>query len=222
MKIRFFYLLVLVICLTSCAGYHISTNNNPLRGYGIETVSVPMFINRASLPELAAPMTREITFALNDYTGIKVLSGDDESADAILIGIIESRDHYNEVVRANNQLFSTGTIQESIGNRSPFYFPIDSAYQFSLRIILIKRPTIEELKLITSELGQFMKVSPKVVLMDTIALSGSFTKVVGKNILDSDPGKTNFVKNRGYFEKNIQETAVNAAKTFKQVILNAF
>jgi hypothetical protein len=222
MKVRFFSILGLMLTLSSCAGYHFNTNNNPLLSYDIHSVSVPMFINRSSIPELAAPMTREITFALNDYTGIKVFSGDNENADAVLIGIIDSRDHYNEVVKTSSQLFSDTTVKTSVGARSPFYYPVESVYDFSLKIILIKRPSKEELQLLTSDLGQFMKANPKVVLMDTLALSGKFSRVVGESTGPDSPGKTNFVKNRGLFEKSIQDTAVNAGKSFKQVVLNAF
>lgn len=222
MKVRFFSLLFVLLALTSCAGYHVNTNNNPLIGYDIRSVAVPMFINRSVIPELAAPLTREITFALNDYSGLRVFSGDNEAADAVLIGVIESRDHYNEVVQTTQELFSESTIKTSTGSRSPFYYPVKTSYQFDLKIILIKRPSKEELQLLTTDLGQFMKVNPKVVLMDTIQLTGSFSRAVGETTTPNAVGKTNFVKNKGIFERSVQDTAISAAQTFKQVVLNAF
>ena len=222
MKVRFFSILLFTLTLASCAGYHFNTTNNPLIGYDIRSVAVPMFVNRSVIPELAAPLTREITYALNDYSGIRVYSGDSDKADAVLIGVIESRDHYNDVVKTTQTLFTDNTLKSSIGDRSPFYYPVQSSYEFSLRIILIKRPSKEELELLTSDIGQYMKVNPKVVLMDTINVTGSFSRVVGETTTPNAVGKTNFVKNRGIFEKSIQETAMNAAKTFKQVVLNAF
>lgn len=222
MKARFFSILVLVANLSSCAGYHFNTSSNPLQSYDVRSVSVPMFINRSNIPELAAPMTREITFALNDYPGIKVQSGNDKTADAVLIGIIDSVDHYNEAVKTTNQLFTDNTVKDSVGERAPFYYPVATSYEFSLKIILIKNPTQEELDLLTTDLGQFMKVNPKVVLMDSLPISGSFGRVVSENTSATSPGKTNFVKNRGIFEKSINDAAINVAKTFKQVVLNAF
>src|SRR4051812_41704061 len=108
MKVRFLLWLILIILplAAGCSGYHFNTNNNPLIGYDIKTVSVPMFINRSVLPQLAAPMTREITLALNDYSGLKIFSGDNQNADAVLIGIIESMDHFNEVVTTTQNLFT--------------------------------------------------------------------------------------------------------------------
>lgn len=225
MKVRFFYLFILIVTmvsLMSCSGYHFSTNNNPLIGYDIKTIAVPMFINRSSLPQLAAPMTKEIILVLNDYNGLKVLSGDDQNADAVLIGILESRDHYNEVVTTTQTLFIEDDISPSIGNRSPFYYPSQTTYNFSLRVILIKRPSAEELALFTSELGASIKVHPKIVLEDRINLTGSFSRVVGATSTANAPGEVNFVKNKGIFDKSLQSTSYQAAQTFKQVILNAF
>lgn len=210
--------------LASCAGYHFNTNNNPLIGYDIHSVAVPMFINRSVLPDLAAPMTREITLTLSDYSGLKVLSGNKENTDAVLIGVIESKDYYNEVVTTTQTLF-TGTekiIKPSIGARTDFYYPVQTTYALSLKVILIKNPSPEEIALASSNLGELLKANPKVVLVDTINLSGTFSRVVGETSGAGSIGKTNFVKNKGIFEKSLQETALNAADLFKQVVLNAF
>jgi hypothetical protein len=225
MKVRFFYhsiYLLSLLILTSCSGYHFNTNNNPLIGYDIKTIAVPMFINRSVLPQLAAPMTKEIILALNDYTGLKVYSGEQENADAVLIGILESKDHYNEVVSTTQTLFTEGDISKSIGNRSPFYYPVQTSYNFSLRIILIKRPTPEERALLTSDVGALLKNHPKIILADQIDLSGSFARVVAPTNTATAPGEVNFVKNKGIFDKSLQETSYQAAQTFKQVVLNAF
>ena len=212
----------MLLALTSCAGYHFNTNNNPLIGYDIRSVAVPMFVNRSVIPELAAPMTKEIIFTLNDYSGLRVFSGENEAADAVLIGIIESRDHYNDAVKTTQTLFTDDTIKSSVGDRSPFYYPVQTTYRFSLKVYLIKRPSKEEIQLLTTDMGQFMKANPKVVLMDTIDLSGSFSRAVGETTTANAVGKTNFVKNKGVFEKSLQDTAISAAKTFRQVVLNAF
>ncbi|MDO9183636.1 MAG: LPS assembly lipoprotein LptE [Bacteriovorax sp.] len=226
MKVRFFYHsipLLALILLSNCSGYHFNTNNNPLIGYDIKTISVPMFINRSVLPQLAAPMTREIILALNDYSGLKVVSGDNENADAVLIGILESKDHYNEVVTTTQSLFTEKEIATSIGSRSPFYYPIQTTYNFSLRVILIRRPSASELALLTSDLGAMVKVHPKIVLEDSIDLSGNFARVASPTSATSSmSGEVNFVKNKGIFDKSLQDTCYQAAQTFKQVVLNAF
>lgn len=181
-----------------------------------------MFINRSVIPQLAAPMTKEITLALSNYSGLKVMSGNTENADAVLIGVIESKDHYNDVVKTTQSLFTEKDVLTSIGNRAPFYYPVQTTYNFSLKVILIKRPSKEELELFSSELGTKIAVHPKVVLMDSIDLSGNFSRVASSTSTASAPGEVNFVKNKGIFEKSLQDTCYQAAQTFKQVVLNAF
>ena len=222
MKVKFFLIVAVSIILTSCAGYHFNTNSNPLISYDIKTLSVPMFINRTVLPDLAAPLTKEIIFVLNDYPGLKVVSGHDQSADAFLVGVIESGDHINDVVQSSQYLFTNTTLKESIGNRTDFYYPIQTSYNLVLRIYLIKNPTSEDLQLLTGELRNLAKFNSKVILSDTIALTGTFSRFVGQTNALNSAGKNNFVKNKGFFEKSIRETAVNAAKSFRQVVLNAF
>jgi hypothetical protein len=224
MKVRFFSMIFLVqlTFLSGCAGYHFNRGSNPLIGYDIKSIAVPMFINRSVLPQLAAPMTKSITLALNDYSGLRVKGADDESADAVLIGIIESKDHYNEVVTTTQFLFTDENLKASIGARTPFYYPVQTTYNISLRLILIKRPTKNELDFISSSSGSGVLVHPKVVLEDTIPLSGSFARVVNPTSTANAPGEVNFVKNKGIFEKSLQDTCYQAAQTFKQVVLNAF
>lgn len=225
MKVRFFYSSILVLVLyfvTACSGYHFNTNNNPLVGYDIKSISVPMFINHSIFPQLAAPMTKEIILALNSYNGLRVLSGDDENADAVLIGILESQDHNNAAIKTSQSLFTENEVLKSIGNRSPFYYPTQTSYTFSLRVILIKRPSAQELALITSDMGQFMKLHPKIVLQDQLNLNGSFSRVIAGTNSSNAPGEVNFVKNNGILVKSLQDTCNQAAQSFKQVILNAF
>lgn len=222
MKVRFFSLILMALTLASCAGYHFNTNNNPLVGYDIRSIAVPMFINRSVIPDLAAPMTREITFVLNDYSGLKVFSGNNENADAVLIGIIDSLDHYNEVVKTTQTFFTDDNVKDSVGQRTPFYYPVQSSYRLFLKVILIKRPTTSEMELLTSEPGKFIKNNPKIVLIDEIEMNGNFSRVVGQTKFNNDSGSVNFVKNKGIFEKSLQQTCIDTASSFKQVVLNAF
>jgi hypothetical protein len=221
MKGRFFYLFVLVF-ISGCAGYHFNTNNNPLIGYNIRSISVPMFINRSVVPNLSGPMTREIVMALKDFSGLKVTNGITGESDAVLIGIVDSAQHLEEVVQNSSTAITEGNILNSIGNRQKFYYPSASSYQLRLRIILIKRPSAEEIEFLSKNTLGLTKLHPKVVLEDEIPLSGSFTRVVADNLTPNSGGEVNFVKNKGLFEKSLQDACVQTAKNFKQVVLNAF
>ena len=223
MKVRFFFVFIMgMFLLSGCSGYRFNINNNPLIGYDIRTVAVPMFINRSVLPQIAASLTREIVLTLSEYPGLKVLTGDNDQADALLIGIIESKDHYTEVVTASQRIFTEGAIKTSIGERNPFYYPSQTNYNCSLRLMLIKRPTKDELSLFTGEIGVINLSHPKIVMENTIDISGNFSRITNETFSDNSAGEVNFVKNKGLFEKNIMETSYQAAQTFRQVILNAF
>ncbi len=181
-----------------------------------------MFINRSVFPQISAPMTREIVLALNDYSGLVVYSGESDKADAILLGIIESKDHYTDAVKTTQTLFTDEELQKSIGSRQPFYFPIQSTYSLWVRFILIKKPSKQELELFSGDMGKMVKAHPRVVLMDQIDLTNSFSRVASSNSGVNAGGEVNFVKNKAIFDKSLQDTCLQAAQSFKQVILNAF
>jgi len=208
--------------LSSCAGYHVNSYNNPLLGYDIKSISVPMFVNRTNIVGLSAPMTKEIVLSLQEYSGLKVIGGENDNTDAVLLGIIEAPQHINQTFKSSEPVFTEGDIKNSIGERAPFYYPTKTNYQFSVRFIFIKRPSKEEIELLTSDIGKSIKLHPKIVLEETLNFSGSFSRAVNKNINPGDPGEVNFVKNRGILEKSIFEISKEAANTFKQVVLNVF
>lgn len=223
MKARFFCFVVSLF-LSGCAGYHFNNTNNPLIGYDIKSVSVPMFVNRSVLPQMAGTMTKEIVLALKDFPGLKVINGDASTSesDAVLLGIVDSGDHYGEVVQTSTTAFTTGDIKTSIGNRTSFYYPSTTAYSLQLRLILIKRPTKEEIEFLTKNTLGLTKFHPKVVLEEVLPITGSFTRVVSDSITTGSAGEVNFVKNKGIFEKSLQDSCLQTAKNFKQVVLNAF
>ncbi len=221
MKVRFFYFFA-VLFLSGCAGYHFNNINNPLIGYDIKSVSVPMFVNRSVLPQMSGIMTKEIVLALKDFSGLRVLNGDAHDSDAVLLGIIDSSDRYSEVVQTTATTFTTGDIQKSIGNRTPFYYPTTTAYTLKLKIILIKRPSPEELDFLIKNTSGIAKLHPKVVLEEDLPIQGSFSRVVSESITANSGGEVNFVKNKGIFEKSLQDSCLQTAKNFKQVVLNAF
>lgn len=215
-------LFLCTIFLASCAGYHFNTNNNPLIGFDIKSVSVPVFINRSTIPNLSTYMSKEIILAMTDYSGLKVYGGDRDDTDAVLIGILESKDQYLETFKPSEYQFTDSTLKSSIGNRAPFYYSTKTTYNFTLRVILIKRPTKQEIELLTSELGAHIKVHPKVVLNETLSVSGDFTRAASSNTGNTSGGSVNFTKNQGLLRKSLQDIAIDTATNFKQVVLNAF
>jgi hypothetical protein len=222
MKARFFYFFCFIF-INGCAGYHFNNNNNPLIGYDIKSVSVPMFVNRSVLPQMSGIMTKEIVLALKDYSGLKVINGENNDSDAVLLGIIESADHYDDVVKTSATAYTNNVnIEKSIGNRTSFYYPSATTYDLRLRIILIKRPSAEEIDFLTKNNLGLARLHPKVVLQEEIPITGSFSRVVSDTLSNNSGGSVNFVKNKGILEKSLQDSCVQTAKNFKQVVLNAF
>lgn len=225
MKERFFYLFFLCI-FSGCSGYHFNNSTNPLIGYDIRSVSVPMFVNQSVMPQMAGLMTKEIVLALKDFSGLRVINGDESDSDAVLLGIIESSNHYNEVVQTTSTAYTNTpaneNIKKSIGNRQDFYYPATTAYSMHLRVILIKRPTKEEIDFLTKNTLGLTKFHPKVVLTETLPITGNFSRVVNDTLTPNSGGEVNFVKNKGILEKSLQDSCLQTAKNFKQVVLNAF
>ena len=225
MKVRFFYLFVLCF-LSGCAGYHFNNANNPLIGYDIRSISVPMFVNRSVLPQMAGVMTKEIVLALKDFSGLRVVNGDDNDSDGVLIGIVESNDHYDEVVQTTATTYTdtptNQNIKQSIGRRQDFYYPNTTSYNLQLKVILVKRPSKEDIEFLTKNTLGLAKFHPKVVLTEILPITGSFSRVISDNLTSSSGGEVNFVKNKGIFEKSLQDSCLQTAKNFKQVVLNAF
>lgn len=220
--IKFQRNICLMLCsllISACAGYHVSYRDNPLLSYDIRSVAVPMFVNRSVIPHVAAPMTQEIVSVLNQYDGLKVVAGESETTDSILLGIIDSNEKINETITAKSTEFSEG--KTSLGNRQPFYYPSELSYSLRLQLILIKRPSQAELELFKSDLGQYLKLHPKAIINEVIPLSGSYQRVANDNTTGSG-GDVNYVKNVGIFEKSVQDLSRSAAITFRDLILNAF
>ncbi len=220
---RFLCILFLVMpLLNSCGGYHPINQNNPLQQYGISTVAIPMFINQTAFADISGPMTKEIARVLHSYPGIRVYAGEYVQADAILIGVIKSRDKVNDVVLASTKRFTTDRLKESIGPRKEFYIPSASSYQLQLELTLIKDPSVGDKELIHSDLKKYLSRHPKVIFNEVMELSGSYDRVIMPNTKPDDGGTVNYSQNVALFKKSIENLSVNAALNFKEVILNAF
>lgn len=213
----FFSLCTSLFLFVSCSGYHVSYKDNPLLSYDIRSVAVPMFINRSVFTHINAPMTQEIVAVLNQYHDLKVVAGESYETDAILLGIIDSKEKINEAMKAKSTQFTEG--KSALGDRPGFYYPSELSYGVSLSLILIKRPSKEEIELFKSDLSAYLKLHPKVIINETLELSSSYLRVANGSTVGGD---VNYVKNEGVFEKSMQELSRSAAISFRDLFLNAF
>ena len=223
---RAFKILIIfqIFQLIGCSGYRFRSNNNPFREYGIKTIAVPMFLNRSIYPNLNTKLTREVRRMLSQYNDLKVVFGDGKNADAVLVGVLRSSDHHKDAYKVNSTKFTTGLLKDSIGGRNQFYVPISTLYQFSVQMVLIKRPTKEELDLVKSQVGPFIKNHPKFIFNESLNITKTFSHIVADNN-NQDPdngGVVNSTKNRAIFERSLEEVAEDFSTTFREVIIYAF
>ncbi len=210
--------LLALFLLTSCAGYRFTQNDNPLSQYGVESLSIPMFYNFSALPEVASPFTRETYKLLNGFSGLKLRSGW-RAADAVLIGIIRSPETLESTTVPSNLLDAQGLAKENIGPVRPnFYIPGSINVGLTLQVVVIKRPTTEELQLLQSAVGPKIPAQSKIIFNQLFRLNNSFNR----EIFDGEAGSVVATQNAGTLRRTEEAMARQAAVEIRDMILYAF
>jgi hypothetical protein len=211
-------LLVLLFICASCAGYSFKEKNNPFSQYGIKTLSVPMFYNHSNFSNLSGVFTQKIFHTLTDFKELKLYSGA-QATDAILIGIIESPEKMKDAVVTESRTNSSNIYEEDVlgTNREEFLIPNVNSLRLKLRIIVVKHPTLEEIKFLQSKLGE-KALSSKIIFNEVIDLKTNYTftelESGGVEVLGS--------QNRGVKKDSLRKLATSAANSFKDMMLYAF
>lgn len=208
--------------LTSCSGYRVTNNENPLLIYGIRRLAIPVFINQSAISKVSGPITTEIKSLMMSYSGLQIDSEYTSASDAVLLGIIESPQHKSDTVRVTATKFTTGELAKSIGPRNEFYIPSRSQIDLRLRLVLIKKPSVFDMSLAQGEMGNLLGKHPRVVFQETLDLSTGFSREISDNLSPDSGGVVNFTKNKKAQEDSIKTTAKSVANTFKEVVLDAF
>lgn len=220
--IRIFFAYLILLTFSGCSGYRFKEISNPFKNYGISSVSVPMFVNQSILPRINVPLTKEIFAILLSYPGLKVHAGENKSADALLLGVVSSGGRRKEVFKTTGRIFTEGLVQESLGERQPFYLPIQTEYGANLQLVLVRKPTKSLVNLIRGKMGKHLVKNSKIIFNETLSLNKSFTRRLYDNLSVDKGGVVNFSQNLGNFEKSMSELAKNAAIQFDQEVLDAF
>jgi len=216
--------MVFLLVSTSCGNYVISYGSNPFKNYGISRISVPMFVNKSILPNIAGPLTKEIIRVLISYSGVSIQPGESKDTDAILIGIVESGQLKDQVLSNTSRRFITdsGDLKSSIGNRNPFYLVSSVTLNMRLRVILIQNPSFKEIQIAKSKMAEMLSRSPKVIFSKVIPLSTSFSRTINSNLSPDDGGVINFTNSKGIQRSSIASMAQSAAQAFKGLVVDAF
>lgn len=212
------FLLVLLL-LTGCSGYRFTQQENPLSQYGIQSLSVPMFYNYSSLPDLSADFTRETYSLLTGFSGLRLKSGYHPESDAVMIGIIKSPDKLAETLRRGSSRVAKEATPNSLGEeRRNFSVPGTTLMQLSIQVIVIKKPTEEELALLKSGIGDKVKLTSRVIFNELIPLNTQFTR----EYLDDAGVQVVGTQNAGVQRKTVDSLSRQAAISIRDMILYAF
>ena len=212
--------LLILLFISGCSGYRYTQQDNPLSQYGIESLSVPMFHNYSNQPEVSAHFTRETYRLLSSYRGLKLRSGYHQESDAVLIGILKSPEKIYETQRPNNLRVAQDRAGNAIGDeRQNFYIPGTTYMAMALQVIVIKKPSEEELSLLKSGIGDKVKLNSRIIFNETIPLSAQYTR----EVFDLNEGlEVTATQNTGLQRKIIKNLAEQAAINVRDMILYAF
>lgn len=216
MKITLY--LIIALISGSCADYRFQKLDNPFYQYGINSISIPMFYNQSNFSNVSPAFTKEVYKMLSGFKGLKAQTGKNNS-DATLIGIIESKDSLKESRTATDPRSVKNIADSDLGTqRGDFYVPSTNTLSMVLHVIVIKKPSLEEIKLLQSNLGKANFISSKIIFKESIPVSTSFTR----EILTGSSAVVNHSQNMGAQRKSIYTMAKTTAETFREMILYAF
>ena len=193
--------LFLLFALIGCSGYRFSQQKNPLSQYGIQSLSVPMFYNYSNMAEIQSDFTRETYQLLTEFSGLKLKSGYKSSTDAVLIGIIRSPEKIADTTRPLNLRLAQGRARNAIGNkRQNFYIPGSSDVSLYLQVIVIKKPTQEELSLLMSNIGDKIRPNSRIIFNELLPLRIQYTR----EVLDDEGVHVVATQNQGVQRKTLK------------------
>lgn len=204
--------------LCSCSGYRFSQQENPLSQYGINSLSVPMFYNYSNLGEVSADFTRETYRMLMNFSALRLHSGYDKDSDAVMIAIIKSPDKLANTAATSSIVVAKEKTPDAVGSREKFSVPAATTLSLFINVIVIKKPTEEELALLKSGIGDKIKLTSRVIFNDTIPLTTTYTR----EILAKDGIDVNSTQNAGIQRKIVKNLAETAATSIRDMILYAF
>lgn len=178
-----------------------------------------MFYNYSTLPDVSADFTRETHTLLMNFAGLKLESGYNSDSDAVLVGIIKSPEKLAETLRRGSSRVANDTVPNAVGDkRQKFSVPGTTVATLYLQIIVIKKPTEEELALLKSGIGDQVKLTSRVIFNELIPLSAQYTR----EILDDQGTQVIATQNAGVQRKTLEGMSKQAAISVRDMILYAF
>jgi hypothetical protein len=178
-----------------------------------------MFYNFSNLSDVSADFTRETYRLLTRFNGLKIKSGYSEKSDAVLFGVIRTREKSWDTVNPTNLRVAQDKVSNSIGDsRQTFYVPGSSEMNLVVHILIIKKPTRQEIELLKSGLMDQPFLNSRIILNQKIPLTTAFNR----ELLDGSGTQVIGSQNTGVQRRSVENLAFNAAVAIRDIILYAF
>lgn len=220
--------LILILITISCSGYRYTQQDNPLTQYGINSLSIPMFHNYSNQPNVSGRFTRETYRLLTGFSGLKLSSGFNPNADALLIGIIKSPEKVSETLNAGSPRVAQDRSSKALESARPgvtrpkFSIPGTTEALLFVQVIVIKKPTEEELALLKSGIGDVVKLTSRVIFNETLPIRAQYTREIFDNNDVTDAISVTATQNEGVRRKTLDAMAEQTALNIRDMILYAF
>lgn len=209
--------LLLLIFFSSCSGYKVKRNDNPLSHYKIRSISIPQFVNYSSIPNVGTILTRQMFNMFTQFAHLKIYRGENKKTDATLVGIVESQNKEREVFLSKDNKFINRD-----GTARKFYLPTENKYALSVRLVLVRNSDLKNRKILRSKLGKFVQEKGNVIFNRILVLEGSYSLSLSNSQNIDGAGVTNFTKSNTSFVTSLEESSEAFVNNFRETVINVF
>lgn len=213
---KFFATLTLLV-FVGCSGYAFKNQTNPFEHYAIRSISVPNFYNRSQLPRASAVLTSQFIEMMAQFKGLKVYTGENEKADAYLIGIVSSSDEKYKAYTADTVQLASAVASQNIGVREDFLIPSRTRVQARLSLYLIRNSNYSQVQYLLNKTSvPFEKL--EVVFARQMALDFRFQR----QLLNGEAQAVNQTQSMGSYDQSLRTVAQSIAESFRSEMLLTF
>lgn len=208
---------IIVLCSAGCAGYAFKRQSNPFDQYGIKSISVPNFYNKSQLPRASGILTSQFIEMISQFKGLKVYTGENESADAYLIGIVRSENEKHKAYVADTVQLASQVAPNNIGTREDFLVPSRTRIKAQLELYLIRNSNYSQVQYLLNKTPVLYE-SVELVFARTMPIDFRFQR----QLLNYEAQAVNQTQSMGSYDQSLRSTAESLAQGFRSEMLLTF
>jgi len=202
----------------SCSGYRLVKKSNPFREYSIKKLSIPMFLNKTSINNVAPSITKELILKLNKFNSLQIV-GTNSNPDAYLIGVIRSSKQMMKTLVVTGERVAGDAAPSNTAGRRDFSIPTSNDIRMKLHLYLIVKPTREDIEYAYLNPGKIKGIfNSRVVFNTVLSLNASYNR----EVFDGEANVVSGTQSRSARNLAIDTMAKNAADSFERIVINAF